>query len=165
MWIDRKNFLFRSVAFLTLPVEIILQAKQVSFSDILLRLCLILVLCSHYVTHLSSSYLICTTGPFVSVYRTYLGSCPHLGLFSIYRSTVMLQSGSRCIAAMSPFVLPCLPSYSVLITHASCGPSPPDLADDLPLSIGDTRASCYQFLTHFLLYISQYLTKHQSAYS
>ena len=45
----------------------------------MLRLCLILVLRSHYVTHLSFPYLICTTGPFVSVYRTYLGSCPHLG--------------------------------------------------------------------------------------
>ena len=51
----------------------------------MLRLCLILVLHSHYVTHLSSSYLICTTGPFVSVYRTYLGSCTRLGPFAIYR--------------------------------------------------------------------------------
>ena len=34
---------------------------------------------------------------------------------------------SRCIAAMSYFVLLCLPSSFVLITHVSWGPVPPDL--------------------------------------
>ena len=44
-----------------------------------------------------------------------------------YTRERVLRSGSRCVAAISHFVLPCLPSYFVLITHASCGPSPPDL--------------------------------------
>ena len=52
--------------------------------NLLLHLCLILVLRSHYVAYLSSPYLICMTGPFVSVYRTYLGSCTRLGPFAIY---------------------------------------------------------------------------------
>ena len=37
------------------------------------------------------------------------------------------QVRSRCVAAISYFVLLCLPSSFVLITHVSWGPVPPDL--------------------------------------
>ena len=132
---------------------------------LLLCLCLILVLHSHYVTHLSSPYLICTTGPFVSVYRTYLGSCPHLEAVCNIPETVCCD---RDLDAQQLYPIlsyhAYLPILYLLLTRHVALP-PPDLADDLPLSIGDTRASCYQFLTHFLLYISQYVTAGTGAYT
>ena len=67
--------------------------------------------------------------------------------------TVILRSGSRCIAAISHSVLPCLPSYSVLITHASCGPLPLLTLLTTYLSV---LVICVHHVTSFLL--SSYCT-------
>ena len=90
------------------------SVTPLSYSGVALTLCCLLIISLPYLYDRTVCFRLSDLPRILPSFRSRLQ----------YTRDRMLQSGSRCVAAISHFVLPCLPFFSVLITHASCGPFP-----------------------------------------